>query len=66
MDFIRTLEGLLGRKANLLLEELQPGDLLETSSDTEPLARLLGAAPYTPLAEGLGRFVAWYREFYRV
>jgi UDP-glucuronate 4-epimerase len=66
MDFIRTLERLLGKTANVVLLPLQPGDLLETSSDTEPLARLLGAAPYTPLAEGLGRFVAWYRDFYRV
>ena len=65
-DFIRTLEGLLGRKANVVLEELQPGDLVETSSDTEPLARLVGAVPGTPLAEGLARFVAWYREYYRV
>jgi len=66
MEFIRTLEGLLGKKANVVLKELQPGDLIETSSDTEPLARLLGTAPYTPLAVGLARFVAWYREFYGV
>lgn len=65
-DFLRTLEGLLGRKANVVFRPLQPGDLVETSSDTEPLSRLLGAAPYTPLAVGLGRFVAWFREFYGV
>jgi UDP-glucuronate 4-epimerase len=66
MDFIRTLERLLGKTAVIVLRDLQPGDLLETRSVTEPLARLLGAAPYTPLADGLGRFIAWYREFYRV
>jgi UDP-glucuronate 4-epimerase len=64
LDFIRTLERLLGREAQLVLKPLQPGDVLDTSSDAEPLARLLGEAPYTPIAEGLARFVAWYRDFY--
>nr|WP_320133867.1 NAD-dependent epimerase [uncultured Holophaga sp.] len=64
MDFIRILERLLGRKAELIMKPIQAGDVLETSSDTEPLTRLLGHRPYTPLETGLDRFVAWYREFY--
>ncbi|MBP1627274.1 MAG: protein CapI [Holophagaceae bacterium] len=66
MDFIHTLERLLGRKAELVMKPIQPGDVLETSSDTSPLAEILGHRPYTPLEVGLERFVSWYRDFYAV
>lgn len=65
MDFIHTLERLLGRQANLVMKPLQAGDLSETSSDTAPLAQLLGQAPYTSIEEGLACFVDWYRGFYK-
>jgi UDP-glucuronate 4-epimerase len=64
MDFIHTLAKLLGREPQLVMKPMQPGDVIETSSDTSPLAKLLGVTPYTPLEEGLSRFVAWYRAFY--
>ncbi|WP_005036725.1 NAD-dependent epimerase [Holophaga foetida] len=64
MDFIHTLERLLGKEAKLVMKPIQPGDVLETSSDTSPLTALLGHRPYTPLAVGLGHFVRWYRDFY--
>ncbi len=64
MDFIRTLAKLLGQEPRLVMKPMQPGDVIETSSDTSPLSKLLGVSPYTPLEEGLSRFVAWYRQFY--
>jgi UDP-glucuronate 4-epimerase len=65
MAFIHTLGELLGREPQLVMKPMQPGDVLETSSDTSPLADLLGVTPYTPLRDGLSRFVTWYRDFYR-
>jgi len=64
--FITTLEAAIGRKAERILKPMQPGDVPATFADVDDLAHDVGFKPSTPLAEGLARFVAWYREFYRV
>ncbi|MFM7335660.1 MAG: NAD-dependent epimerase/dehydratase family protein [Tabrizicola sp.] len=66
MDFIRTLETLLGRKAICNFLPMQPGDVPATWADCSLLQRLTGFQPRTDLATGLGRFVDWYRDYYRV
>lgn len=63
--FIDILEDALGRKAIRRLLPMQPGDVESTWADVRPLSRVTGFAPSTPLAEGIARFVAWYREYYR-
>lgn len=65
MEFIRQLERTLGKEAQLNLLPMQPGDVLETYADTDDLRRDVGFAPATPLAEGLRRFVDWYRDYFR-
>jgi UDP-glucuronate 4-epimerase len=40
---------------------MQPGDVLVTYADVSKARQKLGYEPRTPLAEGLRRFVAWYR-----
>lgn len=65
MTFIRVLEDKLGKKARLELLPMQPGDVLATYADVDDLARDTGFRPQTSLEEGLGRFVEWYREYYR-
>ena len=64
--FIDTLERLLGRTAVKIYAPMQPGDVPATFAATDRLAAVTGFAPRTPLAEGLERFVAWYREYYGV
>ncbi|MFO1413419.1 MAG: NAD-dependent epimerase/dehydratase family protein [Burkholderiales bacterium] len=64
-DFIAALERLLGRRAVRELLPMQPGDVPATYAAIDRLQALTGFAPRTPLAEGLARFVAWYREYYR-
>ena len=64
--FIATLEGLLGRPAIREYAPMQPGDVPETFAAIDRLAALTGFAPSTPLATGLARFVAWYREYYGI
>ncbi|HLQ20244.1 MAG TPA: SDR family NAD(P)-dependent oxidoreductase [Tabrizicola sp.] len=63
MDFIRTLETLLGRKAVLNLMPMQPGDVPATWADCSLLGHLTGFRPETDLATGLARFVDWYRDY---
>ena len=48
-------------KRNLL--PMQPGDVPATYADVDDLMRDVGFRPATPIEEGVGRFVAWYREF---
>ena len=66
MRFIGLLEQALGRKAQINLLPMQPGDVAATYADVDALARDVGFAPSTSLEEGLKRFVAWFREWYGV
>lgn len=66
MDFIGEIERACGKKAELVFEPMQPGDVRETFADIEPLRRDFGYEPKTSIAEGVPRFVAWYRGYYGV
>ena len=66
MDMISTLERTLGRDAIKIMKPMQPGDVTATYADVSKLNALTGYAPQVELAEGLKRFVAWYREYYGV
>jgi len=61
---IRVLEDCLGTKAVKEFMPLQLGDVIETHSDIEALAREVGYRPRTDIEEGVANFVRWYREFY--
>ena len=65
-EFIGILERALGRSAQTRLLPMQPGDVASTYADTDDLRRDVGFAPDTPLEQGIGAFVKWYREFYGV
>ncbi len=66
MRFISVLEEALGRKAEIELLPMQPGDVKETHADIADTRRDFGFAPTTTIDEGIPRFVAWYREYYGV
>jgi UDP-glucuronate 4-epimerase len=62
--FIATLEGLLGRSAIRHYAPMQAGDVPATYAAIDRIAAATGFAPHTDLADGLARFVAWYRSYY--
>jgi UDP-glucuronate 4-epimerase len=66
LDYIRTIGAALGVEPKLDLQPMQPGDVVATAADIDALDAAVGFRPSTPLAVGVERFVAWYREFYRV
>ena len=66
MRMISIIEESLGRKAEIVFEPMQPGDVKETFADIEALRRDVGFEPSTTIDEGIPRFVRWYREFYGV
>jgi len=64
MEFIEILEEQLGRKAIRNFLPMQAGDVPATCADVDDLMTAVGFRPATPIAEGIRRFVAWYREYY--
>jgi UDP-glucuronate 4-epimerase len=64
LDFVETLEALLGRTTPKNFLPMQPGDVPVTFADTADLEADIGFVPATPLRTGLERFVTWYRSFY--
>jgi UDP-glucuronate 4-epimerase len=66
IDCIATLERALGREAGKNWLPMQPGDVQATYADIDDLSRAVGFRPATLLEDGIARYVAWYREYYRV
>lgn len=61
MNYIEAIEKALGITARKNLMPMQPGDVLETSADTEALFKAIGFKPQTGVEEGVKNFVDWYR-----
>ncbi|WP_217511547.1 NAD-dependent epimerase [Vibrio metschnikovii] len=66
MDFIQAIETELGIEAKKHFRGMQPGDVYQTYADTTDLFAATGYRPRVGVQEGVAKFVAWYREFYRV
>ena len=66
MDFIATIERALGVEAKKEMLPMQTGDVRETFADIAASERDLGFRPTTTIAEGIPRFIAWYRDYYGV
>ncbi|MFU1684365.1 NAD-dependent epimerase/dehydratase family protein [Phaeobacter piscinae] len=64
MEYIAALETALGLPAEKNLMEMQAGDVPATWADTSLLSQLTGYEPQVSVAEGVARFVAWYRAYY--
>jgi len=65
-DFIAEIEKALGRKAEMIMAPMQPGDVPATYADIEASSRDLGFAPTTPISVGIPKFVSWFRDYYRL
>ena len=63
LRMIAVLEAACGRKAELELVEMQPGDVPETFADIGAIQRDLGFTPATAIEAGIPRFVDWYRGY---
>jgi len=64
MEFIETLEKALGKEAKKNFMPMQDGDVVSTYADVSGLIEEFGYKPDTTLADGIGEFIKWYREFY--
>lgn len=64
MDYIAAIEAALGTTAQKRYLPVQPGDMQATFADAQRLADWVDFAPATPVAEGVARFVRWFRDYY--
>ncbi len=64
MRFIEVMEAALGRKAEMNMLPMQPGDVKATWADVTELEAVTGWKPATSIEDGVRRFVEWYRGFY--
>ncbi len=64
MDFIKTLENNLGKKAKKEFTSMQPGDVQKTYADTSLITKFIEYNPKTNLNKGIELFLKWYLEYY--
>jgi UDP-glucuronate 4-epimerase len=65
MDFVAAIEEAVGRPAVKQLMPMQPGDVPATYADVSDLTAWTGFKPDTAIRDGVGRFVEWYRHYYK-
>ncbi len=52
----------LGKKAEVIKKEMQPGDVKITYADISKPKREIGYEPKTSIEEGIKRYIDWYQE----
>jgi UDP-glucuronate 4-epimerase len=65
MDYIGAIEKALGKKAEMEMLPLQPGDVPDTYADVTDLVEQFHYKPATPVEQGVANFVAWYRDYFK-
>ena len=66
LDYIAGIEEALSMSAQMNLLPLQDGDVPATHADVDALRDWIGFTPATDVRTGIKRFVAWYRDYYKV
>ena len=66
LKFIETIEEKCGKKAEKIFMPMQAGDVVATYADVSDLMKDTGFSPATPLEVGIGKFVDWYRDYYKI
>ncbi|SNY15340.1 UDP-glucuronate 4-epimerase [Orenia metallireducens] len=65
MKFINVIEEKIGKEAEKIYMEMQPGDVKRTYADVSDLEEDIDFKPDTSIEEGIGKFVEWYKEYYK-
>ncbi|MBT8472766.1 MAG: GDP-mannose 4,6-dehydratase, partial [Marinicaulis sp.] len=63
MDFVVALETAIGKEAVKEFAPMQPGDVVATYADIDAIKEDYGFQPTTPLADGIPKFIDWYRQY---
>lgn len=63
MEFVRSIEETLDKKANIDFQPIRQGDVIQTYSDCNSLAMDTKYSPKINIKEGLERFIQWYLDY---
>jgi len=66
MKFIEVIEHHIGKEANKNFMEIQQGDVPATYANVDDLMNDVGFQPNTSILDGIGEFIKWYKEFYKI
>jgi UDP-glucuronate 4-epimerase len=66
LEVVHLLEEVIGKKAKRELLPMQPGDVPATYANVDDLIRDVDFKPSTPIADGISRFIEWYRSYHRL
>lgn len=64
LHFIHCLEDSFGIKAEMIMKEMQAGDLVKTWADISALKKAVGYEPKTNIEDGVSKFVSWYKDYF--
>jgi len=62
--FISTIEDAIGKNANKVFLDIQPGDMERTSADLDKVKFKINYLPKTQIEDGISKFVKWYKDYY--
>ena len=65
MEFINTIGDAMGIQPEMVMLDMQPGDVPATWANVDDLADNFDYKPSTPIKEGIGKFAVWYKEYYK-
>ena len=66
MSFIGELERVLGKKAQINMLAMQPGDVPATAADVFALQQWSGFKPNIKIQDGVAKFAEWYLDYYGI
>ncbi len=64
-DYIKAIELNLNKKAKIVYEDMQPGDVKATYADTKSLENEINFKPNTSINIGIKKFISWYISYYK-
>lgn len=64
LHYVALIEQFMGKKADLELLPLQPGDVLATSAETKQLEKIINFKPMVSIESGLEQYTNWFRSYY--
>lgn len=63
LDFIAEIERAIGKKAEIVLQPMQPGDVTQTCANIDRMISDYSYEPKVSLRDGIDKFVQWFKEY---